>query len=73
MNGLSQRIGTAAADTTGGEMTATSIDSELTSGAPRTVLVVDDDAIIRDVVVRYLERDGYADPAGRRRRGGRAT
>ena len=25
----------------------------------QTVLVVDDEAIVRDVVVRYLERDGY--------------
>jgi DNA-binding response OmpR family regulator len=25
----------------------------------KTVLVVDDEAIVRDVVVRYLERDGY--------------
>ena len=24
-----------------------------------TVLVVDDEPIVRDVVVRYLERDGY--------------
>ncbi|MBI5310648.1 MAG: response regulator transcription factor [Actinobacteria bacterium] len=28
-------------------------------GGQRTVLVVDDDAIIRDVVVRYLEREGF--------------
>ena len=25
----------------------------------QTVLVVDDEEIVRDVVVRYLERDGY--------------
>ncbi|MGB0872266.1 MAG: response regulator [Solirubrobacterales bacterium] len=29
------------------------------TSSPGTVLVVDDQAIVRDVVVRYLERDGY--------------
>ena len=35
-----------------------------------TVLVVDDEPIVRDVVVRYLEREGYRDARGRRRRHG---
>src|SRR5450756_1911866 len=30
------------------------------SGAARTVLVVDDEATIRDVIRRYLEGDGFA-------------
>ena len=35
-----------------------------------TILVVDDEPIVRDVVVRYLQRDGFATlEAGRRRRG----
>jgi DNA-binding response OmpR family regulator len=29
------------------------------NGHMRTILVVDDEPIVRDVVVRYLERDGY--------------
>ena len=29
------------------------------SGPAHTVLVVDDEATIRDVIRRYLERDGY--------------
>ena len=28
-------------------------------GAMTTVLVVDDEPIVRDVVVRYLQRDGF--------------
>ena len=31
----------------------------LTMAQPRTVLVVDDERTIADVVARYLERDGY--------------
>ena len=30
-----------------------------TMSAMTTVLVVDDEPIVRDVVVRYLERDGF--------------
>ena len=38
--------------------------------AMTTVLVVDDEPIVRDVVVRYLQRDGFDTlEAGRRRRG----
>ncbi len=32
---------------------------EVTAETNRTVLVVDDEEIVRDVVVRYLERDGF--------------
>ena len=38
--------------------------------AMSTVLVVDDEPIVRDVVVRYLRRDGFADARGGHRRGG---
>jgi DNA-binding response OmpR family regulator len=35
-------------------------DEQGTIGPVATVLVVDDESIVRDVVVRYLEREGYA-------------
>jgi DNA-binding response OmpR family regulator len=40
-------------------VSATSIDVEATIETMQTVLVVDDEPIVRDVVVRYLERDGF--------------
>ena len=43
------------------------------NGDVATVLVVDDEPIVREVVVRYLEREGYRDARGRRRRSARAS
>ena len=37
---------------------------------PRTVLVVDDEPTIAEVVARYLERAGYRARVAARRRGG---
>src|SRR5437879_740408 len=34
-------------------------DSSFDNGPMATILVVDDEPIVRDVVVRYLERDGF--------------
>lgn len=39
--------------------TLVAMSSVRSSGPMQTVLVVDDEEIVRDVVVRYLERDGY--------------
>ena len=39
--------------------TASGCASERTMSAMTTVLVVDDEPIVRDVVVRYLQRDGF--------------
>lgn len=39
--------------------TLVSMSNARSSGPMQTVLVVDDEEIVRDVVVRYLERDGY--------------
>ena len=38
---------------------ATSLEVEATMSSMTTVLVVDDEPIVRDVVVRYLRRDGF--------------
>ena len=36
-----------------------STSSPPSTGNPRTVLVVDDESVVRDVIVRYLRHEGF--------------